>query len=280
MLIEKGENMDNSEKSVINTTMAEQVLEQLPTPVMAVNKDLKILFMNKAGRNFLGKSWDDLRGQACANMFKSLHCDTADCCMKKAISEGKPFSSRNEVEAGGRKVPIEYYAAPLTDEEGNIIGGLEYVLDITERVKYEIQLREQARTIREISTPAIQLWDGVVVLPVVGAIDSVRANQMMDIMLNKIAETACKVMILDIQGVPAVDTAVANHLIKVVKATRLMGCQAIISGISPAVAQTIVGLGIDLGVKTTTTLRNALAEAFEMIQCEVRLVKPSRRGEA
>ncbi|MEE9913922.1 MAG: PAS domain-containing protein [Deltaproteobacteria bacterium] len=272
--------MENSEKSGIDFKLMEQILEQLPTPVMAVNKDLKIIFMNKAGRGFLGKSWEELRGQACANMFKSLHCDTPDCCMKKAIGEGKPFSSRNEVEAGGRKVPIEYYAAPLTDEEGNIMGGLEYVIDITERVKYEIQLREQARTIREISTPAIQLWDGVVVLPVVGAIDSVRANQMMDIMLNKIAETACKVMILDIQGVPAVDTAVANHLIKVVKATRLMGCQAIISGISPAVAQTIVGLGIDLGVKTTATLRNALAEAFEMIQCEVRQVKPSRRGEA
>ena len=159
----------------------------------------------------------------------------------------------------------------------NIIGGLEYVIDISERVHYEVQLREQASTIREISTPAIQLWEGVVVLPVVGVIDSVRAQHMMDIMLTKIAETACKVIILDIQGVPAVDTAVANHLIKVVKATRLMGSQTIISGISPAVAQTIVNLGIDMGAQTTSTLRNALNTAFDIINCEVRQVKAVKR---
>ncbi len=255
----------------------EQVLEQIPTPVMAVDKDLKIIFMNKAGLNFLGKSWEEIRGQACANQFKSIHCDTPNCCMQKAIADGKPHSNRNEIEVAGRRVPIEYFAAPLTDKEGNIIGGLEYVIDISERVHYEVQLREQASTIREISTPAIQLWEGVVVLPVVGVIDSVRAQHMMDIMLTKIAETACKVIILDIQGVPAVDTAVANHLIKVVKATRLMGSQTIISGISPAVAQTIVNLGIDMGAQTTSTLRNALNTAFDIINCEVRQVKAVKR---
>jgi rsbT co-antagonist protein RsbR len=85
-------------------------------------------------------------------------------------------------------------------------------------------------------------------------------------------------MILDIQGVPAVDTAVANHLIKIVKATRLMGSHAIISGISPAVAQTIVTLGIEIGVKSTATLRDALAEAFEIMNCEVRPKRPAGRS--
>jgi rsbT co-antagonist protein RsbR len=83
------------------------------------------------------------------------------------------------------------------------------------------------------------------------------------------------VIILDIQGVAAVDTAVANHLIKITKATRLMGCQCIISGISPAVASTIVQLGIDMGeVKTNSTLRDALEQAFTMMNFEVRGVKP------
>jgi rsbT co-antagonist protein RsbR len=85
------------------------------------------------------------------------------------------------------------------------------------------------------------------------------------------------VIILDIQGVPAVDTAVANHLIKVVKATRLMGSQTIISGISPAVPPTIVNLGIDMGAQTTSTLRNALNTAFDIINCEVRQVKAVKR---
>ena len=250
--------------------LAEQVLEQLPTPVMAVNKDLQITFMNALGRSFVGKPWNEIRGRFCYEICNSIHCNTPNCCMKKSFADGKTHSDRNELKVGTSTIPIEYYAKPLRDEEGNIIGGLEYILDITERVRYEKNLREQARTIREISTPAIQLWEGIVILPVVGVIDSIRAQQMMDVMLNKIAETACKVMILDIQGVPAVDTAVANHIIKIVKAVRLMGSHAVISGISPAVAQTIVTLGIDIGAKSTATLRDALAEAFEIMHYEIR----------
>jgi rsbT co-antagonist protein RsbR len=119
----------------------------------------------------------------------------------------------------------------------------------------------------------------VLILPVLGVIDSMRAQQMTDTMLNKIKETSSRVIILDIQGVAAVDTAVANHLIKITKATRLMGCQCIISGISPAVANAIVQLGIDMGdVKTNATLREALVDSFTMLNLEVTGVKPFGRG--
>ncbi len=272
--------MANEKNDRAERRLMDQILEQLPTPVMAVSTDLKILFMNKAGRTLLGKGWEEIRGRACADMLGSAHCGTPECHLLKAITDGQPHSDRNELTIASRSVPVEVFAAPLKDDAGTIIGGLEYIIDITDRVHNEKQLREQARTIREISTPTIRLWDGVVVLPVVGAIDSIRAQQMMDSMLTKISETACKVMILDIQGVPAVDTAVANHLIKVVKATRLMGCHAIISGISAAVAQTIVNLGIDMGVKTTATLRDALAEAFDLLNYDVRQVKTVRKGDS
>jgi rsbT co-antagonist protein RsbR len=103
-----------------------------------------------------------------------------------------------------------------------------------------------------------------VVLPVVGIIDSRRAQDIMAAMLAKIAETRSRVIILDISGVAVVDTAVANHLIKITKATRLMGCECTISGVSPAIAQTIVELGIDVGdVKTTATLQDSLVDAFK-----------------
>ena len=175
---------------------------------------------------------------------------------------------------GGKIIPIEYSAVALKDEAGNIIGGLEYVIDITDRVRHEQKLQEQSRTIREISTPAIKLWDRIVVLPVVGVVDSLRAQQMMNAMLKKITETSAKVMILDIQGVAAVDTAVANHLIKITQATRLMGCRCIISGISAAVAETLVQLGINLGdVATNSTLMDALADAFQMLNLEVKKIK-------
>jgi rsbT co-antagonist protein RsbR len=256
----------------------EQILEQIPTPVMAVNTDLEIIYMNAAGRKFVGKSWEEVVKQHCYELFGSAHCQTQECRMLQAIENKEIRSGRNEIPMGDQTVYIEYYAVPLKDPEGNIIGGLEFILDITEKVRDEKRLEEQSRTIREISTPTIELWDHVLVLPVVGVIDSMRAQQMTNTMLNKIKETSAKVIILDIQGVAAVDTAVANHLIKITKATRLMGCQCIISGISPAVAETIVQLGINMGdVKTNSTLRDALEDSFTMMNFEVREVKPLGR---
>lgn len=257
----------------------EQILEQIPAPVMAVNTDLEIIYMNAAGRKFLGKPWEEIAKQHCYELFDSAHCQTPDCRMLQAIEHQEIRSGRNEIPMGDQTVHIEYYAVPLKDGEGKIIGGLEFILDISEKVRDEQRLEEQSRTIREISTPTIELWDRVLVLPVVGVIDSMRAQQMTNTMLNKIKETSAKVIILDIQGVAAVDTAVANHLIKITKATRLMGCQCIISGISPAVASTIVQLGIEMGdVKTNSTLRDALEDSFKMMNFEVRETKPLARN--
>ncbi len=144
------------------------------------------------------------------------------------------------------------------------------MIDITDQVLYEARLQTQSKTIRQMSTPTIKLWEGVLVLPVVGVVDSIRAQYMMETVLNKIAETFSKVIILDIHGVAAVDTAVANHLIKITKATKLMGCECILSGISPAVAQTIIQLGIDMtSVTTKSTLSDALEEAFLALGLEV-----------
>jgi rsbT co-antagonist protein RsbR len=248
-----------------------KILEQIPTPVMAVDTDLNVIYMNAAGRQFLGKPWEQIKGRHCYEMLCSAHCQTDECRMRRAMAENESFTARNTLSLNGRVVPIEYTATPLKDDDGNVVGGLEFVVDITERVRNEERLREQSRTIREISTPAIKLWDGVVILPVVGLVDSERAQQMMDTMLIKITETSARVIILDIQGVAAVDTAVANHLIKITKATRLMGCQCIISGISPAVAQTLVQLGIDLGdVITKSTLKDALSNALSIMALEIR----------
>lgn len=254
----------------IDGNLALKVLEQIPTPVMAVDRDFKLIFMNRAGCQFLGKKFEEIKGSYCYSVFNSVHCQTPECRMKQVMEGGGSCTVRNEMKINERTVHIEYTAASLKDDDGNIIGGLEYILDITERVRQEQKLREQSRTIMEISTPAIKLWDRIVVLPVVGVVDSVRAQQMMNTMLQKISETSSKVIILDIQGVAAVDTAVANHLIKIAKATKLMGCRCIISGISPAVAQTLVQLGIDLGeITTNSTLEDALSDAFTLLKFEV-----------
>ena len=129
----------------------------------------------------------------------------------------------------------------------------------------------QSKALLEMSTPVTQIWNGILLLPLVGIIDSKRAQDIMNSTLGKISETQARSFILDISGVAVVDTAVANHLVKITKATRLMGCESTISGVSPAIAQTMVDLGIDVGtVKTTSNMRTALLGAFEKQGIEIR----------
>jgi len=134
----------------------------------------------------------------------------------------------------------------------------------------EVILR-QTNEITEISTPVIRVWDGILALPIIGTLDSARTQVVMEALLQEIVDTGSSIAILDISGVPAVDSLVAQHLIKTVAATRLMGAECIISGIRPEIAQTIVHLGIDLSkIMTKSTLAAALKYSFGLLQLEVR----------
>jgi len=136
------------------------------------------------------------------------------------------------------------------------------------------RLEEQNEALREMSTPVAQIAEHILLLPLVGIIDSKRAQELMGNMLGRIGETGAQVFILDISGIAVVDTAVANHLIKMTKASRLMGCDCIISGISPAVAQTIVELGVQIDeIITEGTMRAALNEAYKRTGLELRQTK-------
>jgi rsbT co-antagonist protein RsbR len=137
------------------------------------------------------------------------------------------------------------------------------VVDVYSRRTGEV-IAQQSRAMIDMSTPIAAIWDGVLMLPLVGILDSQRAEDIMQRMLEKIAEKQAVMFILDISGVAVVDTAVANHLIRMTKAARLMGCETIVSGLSPSVARTIVELGIEVGdMRTTGTLQHALSIAFK-----------------
>ncbi|MDB5231573.1 MAG: RsbR, positive regulator of sigma-B [Chitinophagaceae bacterium] len=134
----------------------------------------------------------------------------------------------------------------------------------------EVILR-QTDEIAEISTPVIRIWDGILALPIIGTLDSARTQVVMENLLEEIVATGSSIAILDISGVPAVDSLVAQHLIKTVSATRLMGAECIISGIRPEIAQTVVHLGIDLSsIITKSTLASALKHAFQILKLEVK----------
>jgi len=128
------------------------------------------------------------------------------------------------------------------------------------------KILEQSRSVMEMSTPVTPIWEGILLLPLLGIIDTARTQDIMEKSLTKIAESEAKVFVLDISGVSTVDTAVANQLLKVTRATELMGCSSIISGISPAIAKTLVELGISTGeVRTTATLKDAFEIALTQI---------------
>ncbi|MDB5253125.1 MAG: anti-sigma-factor antagonist [Flaviaesturariibacter sp.] len=137
----------------------------------------------------------------------------------------------------------------------------------------EVILR-QTDEITEISTPVIRVWDGILALPIIGTLDSARTQVVMENLLQEIVNTGSTIAILDISGVPAVDSLVAQHLIKTVSATRLMGAECIISGIRPEIAQTVVHLGIDLSnIVTKASLASALKYAFGLMKLDVKRIQ-------
>lgn len=136
------------------------------------------------------------------------------------------------------------------------------VIDEISRINRE-KIAAGSKALLEMSTPVTPIWEGILLLPLLGIIDSERTRDIMNKTLTKIGETRAKVFVLDISGVSAMDTAVANQLIKITRATQFMGCETIISGVSPTIAQTLVELGVNIGdVRTTATLRDSFELAL------------------
>lgn len=145
-------------------------------------------------------------------------------------------------------------------------------VETLKRSKAEIERVKEVwqREVLELSTPVVQVWDKVVALPIVGTLDTDRAQRMMETLLEEVVRVGAEIAILDISGVPMMDTAVAQHIIKTVQAGRLMGIQTIVSGIRPETAQTIIGLGIDWSaISTRASLRDALKLAFQVLRVRV-----------
>jgi rsbT co-antagonist protein RsbR len=127
-------------------------------------------------------------------------------------------------------------------------------------------IRQQADAIRELSTPILELSDGLLLLPIVGVVDSHRARQMTEKLLTAIRNHRARVLVIDVTGVPAVDTMVANHLVQATEAARLLGATSVVTGVSAEVAQTMVKIGVDLrGLRTLGNLRGGILEANRII---------------
>ncbi|WCN81823.1 STAS domain-containing protein [Micromonospora sp. LH3U1] len=175
-------------------------------------------------------------------------------------------------EAGGANALHDYVAfSKLVDEMGL------FTFESFVRTR-ESLIADQAEQLLELSTPVVKLWEGVVAVPLVGTLDSARAQVVMERLLQTLVDTGSPYAIIDITGVPAVDTQVAQHILKTVVAARLMGADCIISGIRPQIAQTIVALGIEFGdIATKASLADALRHVLRLNGVETVRRQP-RRG--
>ncbi|KYF73668.1 STAS domain-containing protein [Sorangium cellulosum] len=206
-------------------------------------------------------------GQFEGRSILDLYADTMDAAQLRQWYDGQVRRGRGEAHGAD----WDNWLVPLRSEPGGRVDGVLGVsLDVSDSRLVENELRiqldqiaAQQKVIRDLSTPIIEVWDGVLTLPMVGTVDSVRTAEVMDSLLAKIVETRASFAILDLTGVEVVDTRVASHLIQLVTAIRLLGADGIVAGIKPNVAQTMVALGLDLTqLNTQRNLRAALNYAI------------------
>jgi rsbT co-antagonist protein RsbR len=210
-----------------------------------------------------GREWDDVR-----RMLEDLSRSRARLGLTPSQTAMFVFSLKEPVYARIRR-EFANDATALADTTWTITNLLDkvglYTMEVFQKGREEVIHRQQQEML-ELSTPVVELWDGVLAVPLIGTLDSARTQVVMENLLQRIVDTGSGIAIIDITGVPTVDTLVAQHLLKTVAAARLMGADCIISGIRPQIAQTIVHLGVELHeVVTKATLAGAFAVALRRL---------------
>ena len=243
------------------------------SPSLVMGRDGKIMAANSAALKEFGYEEKEFVGQEIEILvplrYRGKHSHHRNGFFHdpntRMMGAGRDLSGLRK---DGTEFPIEIGLKPFNTENGVVV--LATIIDITERKRLEDLVKRQQEDLMELSTPVIHLWDGILVLPVVGTLDSERSRVMVEQLLQALADSGASIAIVDISGVPTVDTLVAQHLMKAIDASRLMGADCIISGIRPEIANTIVHLGLDLSrVKTKSSMSRALQDAFTMLNLKV-----------
>jgi rsbT co-antagonist protein RsbR len=241
------------------------LLEHIPENVYFKDRESKFVRICRAFADYMGfKNPDDIIGKTDFDLFDEEHARPAFEDEQKIMKTGKSLQKEEkEVYPDGSEKWVETTKVPRYDEKGKIVGTFGISRDITGKKLWEIErekkIAAQKEELIELSTPVIDVWEGVLTVPILGSLDSERASRVSEALLTQIVEEKANTAIIDISGISAVDSAVADRLIRTAKAVRLVGAEAILTGVGVEIAQTIADLGIDMeGLKTMSTLKDGL----------------------
>jgi len=269
------------------------LINTLTDPIFAKDLQHRFIACNQEICRLLGQPHDKIIGHSDPEFFPPEQCAVFWEIDDYVTSTGEPRENEERfTDANGTVRTIWTRKFPLRNEQGAIFGLCGIITDITaikerqkqvEHLEAQIQekmliIQSQASLLDELAVPVIQIWKDILLLPLSGIIDSRRAVQVMENLLESIARAGAQIVIVDITGVPMVDTSVAGNLLRAVQAAELLGCQGILVGISPEIAQTLVGLGVDFShITTRATLQNGLEEALKRLDYVVeRTQRPAR----
>jgi rsbT co-antagonist protein RsbR len=251
--------MTSPTRAEFTIDLLRQLLETAPVAVWAVNADGQYTMSEGKGPSLLGMRTDEVVGLSALEMFRD-NPPVANALVRALSGE----ATRVLTPAPG--LELESWYAPLRGPDGAIQGAACLTLDVSasagsERAPSQALDRDGPPSAAgpALATPIIEVWDGVLCVPVIGTMDSARSAELMQRLLDSIVREHARYAIVDLTGVELVDTSTADHLVQLFRAARVLGVEGVLCGIRPAVAQTIVGLGLDLGsVRTTRSLREAL----------------------
>lgn len=252
-------------------TELQQIFDIAGDGMLLIDKDFQILRANQTLSDMMGLAETEAPGQKCHELIRSSLCHTPDCPLTQILGGKTHLECEAKVQRrDGQTLHCVVAARPFVSPEGDVIGIVEDVNDVTERTRAEQVIRQQAEEILELSTPVMVAWEGVVVAPLIGVLDSRRTQQFMDKLLENIVQANAAVALIDITGVPTIDTKTGQHLIETIRAVKLLGAEVVLTGVRPAIAQTLVHLGVDLSsVTTRASLAAGLRVALQALKLKV-----------
>jgi rsbT co-antagonist protein RsbR len=241
--------------------------------IIFLDPEGRVLTWNSAAQRLKGWTADEIIGQHFSRFYpqEDLERGKTDLELRVAAEEGRFEDEGWRVRKDGTRFWANVVITALRGKDGALRGFGKVTRDLTERRLAEERIKKQAQEIFEMAVvPVVQVWEGIVMVPLIGTLDSQRTNQLMERLLQRVAETGSSVALVDITGVPAIDTQTAQHLIETISAVRLMGAEVVLTGVRPAIAQALVHLGIDLAnVTTRPSLAGGLSMALTMLNLRV-----------